>query len=369
MDTGQKQAILVLFSALIDQDPSGESAFEYQQQIVETMYNLGKVSDIVYHLNSWAKNYGPDSYWARANRNNPALVEKSFKKMEKTVRNYSLKNHETFRRTKNKRSKMLALNFYKIYFNHFSKSSFADQLHYFYGELLFDSRKYISAVKSYEEVISGYPDSKFAKPAYTNQILALEKTLPKEAKIKQLVGNSQEPVELPAVLKSFMKVAGRYINKFPHEKNSANILYEMAAFYYRFNQFPQAALYFKKLSEEYPTSKLVSNVGGILLDIYNKNKDYKSLEELALRLKRNKNIDRSLLKEAQSILEQISFKKAQDLALNGKYKESAALYEKFAKANSGSVLASTAFYNAGLNFEKSKDRPQGHHYVFLCPGL
>lgn len=355
-DTGQAKHALVLFEELIKHNPVGEEAFEYKYQIVETMYNFGKTSNIIRQLSEWVKNYGPNSSWAQANRRDQSLTKKSFNLQEVTIRNYALKNHETFRRTKHNRPKRLALSCYKIYFDHFARSKFSDQMLFFYGELLFDSKKYISAVKSYEEVLVRFPNSKYVKAAFVNQVLALEKALPTEREIQSLVGKGDAPVELTNAVKSFMKVAERYINKFPTEKNTPSILYEMAALYYKFNQFSMAAKYFKKLSEEYPTSKLVSNVGGILLDIYNKNKDYKSLEELALQLARNKNVDKKLLREVRSILEQISFKKAQDLALNKKYKESAALYEKFAKANSNSPLAPSAYYNAGLNFEKNGDR-------------
>ena len=249
--------------------------------------------------------------------------------------------------------KNLALSFYKIYFDHFRKSQFMDQMRFFYAELLFDSRKYISAVKSYEEVIVQFPDSKYAKAAYINQVLALEKALPSEKEMQTLVGKTEEPVELPNSVRSFIKVAGRYVEKFPKESNSPSVLYRMAVLYYKFNQFSSAALLFKKLSDEYPKSKLTANVGGILLDIYNKNKDYKSLEELALKLSKNKSVNKKLLREVGSILEQISFKKAQDLAVRKQYRESAVLYEKFARANPSSPLAPSAFYNAGLNFEKS----------------
>ena len=355
-DTGQTKSVLVLFEELIDQNPVGEKAFEYQYQIVETMYNFGKISKIISSLSTWVKNYGPDSSWAQSNRGNQNLLRRAFTLQEVTVRNYGLKNHETFRRTKSNRAKTLALSFYKIYFNYFAKSRFSDQMHFFYGELLFDTQRYVSAVKSYEEVIANFSDSKYAKAAYVNQLLALEKVLPKEAEIQKLVGKGEEPVELSRYVKSFMKIATRYVSKFPREKNIPSILYRMAALYYKFNQFSMAAKYFKKLSDEHPTSKLVSNVGGILLDIYNKNKDYKSLEELALKLTQNKNVDPVLLREVKSVLEQISFKKAQDLALNKQYRESAVLYEKFARSNPRSSLAPSAFYNAGLNFEKSGDR-------------
>ena len=355
-DTSQSRGVVVLFGDLIQQDPVGEKAFEYKYQIVETMYNLGKTSGIIKSLNEWVRDYGPNSSWFQANRGNQALVEKSFHFQEVTVRNYALKNHETFSRTKARRARILALNFYKIYFDHFTRSQFLDQMHFFYGELLFDSGKYISAVKSYEEVIAQFPNSKYAKAAFVNQVLALEKILPGEKKIQNLVGTEEGPVEFPNTIRNFMKVADRYVNKFPNENNTPSILYKMAALYYKFNRLSMAAELFKKISDQYPTTKLAGNVGGILLDIYNKNKDYKSLEELALKLEQNKNVDKELLREVKSVLEQISFKKAQDLALNKQYKESAELYEKFAREKPHSPLAPSAFYNAGLNFEKSGDR-------------
>lgn len=355
-DTSQVQGVFTLFDDLIQHNPVGEEAFEYKYQIVEAMYNSGRTSEIVKQINEWVRDYGPKSSWFQANKRNPTLIKKSLNFQEVTVRNYALKNHEIFRRSKSGRSKALSLSFYKIYFDHFKNSSFLNQMSFFYAELLFDSGKYISAIKSYEEVISQFPNSKYAKPAYINQILALEKALPKDTEIQKLVGKESDPVEFPSIVKNFVKAANRYTKKFPRENNIPSILYRMAALYYKFNQFSMAAKLFKKMSDEYPTSKLASNVGGILLDIYSKNKDYKSLEELALKLSQNKNVDKELLNEVNSVLEQISFKKAQDLALKKKYRESAELYEKFARSNPSSPLAPSAFYNAGLNFERDGDR-------------
>ena len=324
--------------------------------MVEAMYNFGKTSEIIEHINEWVKDYGPNGSWFQANRDNQALIKKSLKFQEVTVKNYALKNHQTFRRTKSGRSKALALSFYKAYFDHFRSSRFLDQMRFFYAELLFDSGKYVSAIKSYEEVIVRFPNSKYAKAAFINQVLALERILPGEREIQRLAGKGDEPVEFPNAIRTFMKVAMRYISRYPKESNTPSILYRMAALHYKFNQLSTAAKLFKKMSDEYPKFKLASNVGGILLEIYSKNKDYKSLEELALKLAQNKNVNKELLREVKSILEQISFKKAQDLALNRQYGESAGLYEKFARTHPSSPLGPSAFYNAGLNFEKSGER-------------
>ena len=354
-DTGQSKAVLILFEELINHNPSGKDAFDYKYQMVETVYNLGSASNIIKIVNEWVIDYGPNSDWVQANQRNRGLINKSNNFQEVTVRNYALKNHELFRRARGVKAKTLALSFYKIYFDHFQKSQYLDQMYFWHAELLFDSRKYISSVKAYEEVISLFPSSKYVKAAYLNQVLALEKALPSDSAIKKIVGKEEQAVEMPRVARSFVKVADRYVSKFSTAKNAPSVLYTMAALYYKFNQFSKSAQFFKQLSDHYPTHKLASSVGAVLLDIYNKNKDYQALEELALKLSQNKNADKALLKEVNSVLEQISFKKAQDLSLEKKYRESALLYEKFAKAKPSSPLAMMAFYNAGLNFEKAGD--------------
>ena len=355
-DSDQTKAVLVLFNDLIQYNPTGKDAFEYKYQIVETVYSFGTIAEIAKHLKGWVRNYGPNSSWQQAHRKDDALVKKSLRLQEVTIRNYALKNHETFRRTKRERGKILSLNCYNIYFNYFARSPFADQMYFFYGELLFDSQRYAAAFKPYETLIVNFPKSKYTKPAFINQMLVLERTLPSDKAIEKFIGKNEKPVTFTKPVANFVKAAKRYTERFPKEKNTPSIIYKVAAFYYKFNQFPMSARYFEKLFDEYPRSKLVNNVGSILLDIYNRNKDYKSLENLARKLARNKIVNQALLKEVKSILEQLSFKKAQDLALNKNYKESATLYHKFAKAHPHSALTPSAFYNSGLNFEKSGDR-------------
>ena len=355
-DAGRPKGVLTVFKDLIRKNPRAEEAFEYKYQMVETLYEQGRPSEIVKGFEEWVSNYGPKSAWAGANKGNVSLMEKSSKLQELTIRNYGLKNHETFIRTKNKRAKALALAFYKMYFGYFAESRFADQMHFFYGELLFDSGKFVSAGKIYENVISLFPKSKFTKPAFVNQILALEKALPRNAEIRRLVGKKESPVDPPKSIKAFMSAAERYTVRFPSEKNIPSIIYRMAVLYYQFNQFSLSAKYFEKLSDKYPRSENARHVGGILLDIYSKAKDYPALERTAFKLLKNKNAEPSILKEARAVLEQISFKRAQDLALKGKHAESAALYKKFALQFPASPLSAGAFYNAGLNFEKGGDR-------------
>lgn len=354
-DTGQTRSQVILFQNLISADPTNKKAFEYKYQIVEAVYATGKILDTIQVIKEWVRDYGPGGNWVSANQKNQALIQKSLRLQEVTIRDYTLKNHQSYRKTRSNRPKRLALNLYEYYFSAFPRSEYSDQMSFWYAELLFDSKKYVSAIKAYEEVISLFPKSKYLPAAYLNQVLAFEKSFPSESKLRQMIGNETRPLEMPQIIKSFIRVAKRYIKKFPQAENTPSILYTVGSMYYRFNYFDSAVFYFRQISEQYSKHSLASNVNAILLDLYNKNKDYASLERLALELFKDPNLDRSLLKEVKSILEQISLKKAEDLSVEEKYQESALVYENFAKTYPSSQDAVSAFFNAGLNFEKAGD--------------
>lgn len=350
-DTGHISGVIFLFTHLIERNPTHPEASEYKYQIVQSLYESSQLSQIFKHISQWIRDYGPGSLWAKAN-----AIKKAGHLIEVTLREYALKNHQTFNHTQSNKPKQLALNFYKLYFTSFKQSQFSHEMRFFYAELLFDTGNYKSAAFNYEQLIRKFPSSKYARPAYLNQLLAIQKLLPSNEEVNQLTrGKIDSPVGFPESVGNFVSVSLRYLKKFPKQKNADTVLYRVASFYYNFNHFDKAALYFRQLFDAYPSSPHASNVGGILLDIYNKNKDYNALKELAEKFAKNKNTDKKLLEEAEYILQQLSFKQAQDLALKKQFFESARLYEKFARENPSSPLASLAFFNAGINYEKHKD--------------
>lgn len=355
-DIGNTTGVVSLFSYLISVNPVSADAFEYKHQIVQALYESNKTGQLTKHIREWLNDYGYESPWAKANEDEASLVRKANAVVEVTLRDYALKNHQTFNRTKSNISKGLALSFYKLYFSHFKESKFSHEIRFFYGELLFDTGNYKRAAFQYERLIQKFPSSKYIKPAYLNQLLAMEKLLPDSSEIDRMTqGKGETPLSFPASIKKFTAVSLRYLKKLPRQKNSPTVLYRVASFYYNFNQFDKATVYFRRFFDSYPSSPHISNVGSILLELYSKSKNYKALEELAYRFARNKNTDGKLINEAKHILQQLAFKKAQDMALQGKFSESAFLYESFAKKNPSSTLASLAFFNAGINYEKHKN--------------
>ena len=352
---GDTRGVISLFSYIIEKRPLSPEACEHRYQMIQTLYYSATKARVIKYTKEWIKHCGSGGSWAEAHSDDEELIRKTREKMELTLRKYSLRNHQLFRKSRTDSARRLALNFYKIYFSEFEDTEHTDQMRFFYGELLFDSGKYTAAVKKYEEIISKYPKGKYTSTAYTNQILALEKILPKDKEIKKIAGDGKEATELPPQVHLFIKRALRYLQKFPNKKNSSSILYRVGGLYYSFGHLDESAAHLKNLYDKYPAVPYISDVGGLLLDIYNRKKDYPALKALASRFTSNKRIDKALIREAGSILQQFSFKQAQDLAVEGKHKESAVLYETFAQKHPASPLASSSYYNSAVNYEKSDD--------------
>ena len=261
-----------------------------------------------------------------------------------------------YRKTTGSTAKNQALFSYELYNNHFKKSKRADQMRFFYAELLFDLKKYHAAARQYLYVVENFPQSKHYETANLNSVLTFEKTLPSSAEISKLVGKKVRFISFTRPVHDFQKVAHTYVQRFPKKPNVPAILYKMASLHYEFNHHKAALAQFWNLIQKYPTSQYTEHSANLILDIYNLTKNFKGLRQAAVRLLQNKVIANSgSAKEIRKILSQISLQAAEDLAKNKKYLKSASMYESFANSHPRSPLRGTAYYNAGVNYKKSGD--------------
>ena len=229
-------------------------------------------------------------------------------------------------------------------------------MRFFYGELLFDLRKYGSAAKQYLYVVENFPNSKYYETASLNSVLTFEKTLPSSAAISKIVGKTTRFVAFTIPIHNFQKAAYSYVTRFRKKSNVPAILYKMASLHYEFNHHKEALAQFWNLIQNYPKSRYTEYSANLILDIYNLTKNFEGLRKAALRLLKNKVIANSKSAgEIRKIVSQIALKSAEDMAKNKKYLKSAELYKSFADTHPRSPLRTTAYYNAGVNYKKSGD--------------
>lgn len=351
---GNREASKEVFQYLITQDVNAKKTFEYQYQIVQNYFFSKNSPEFKNELYKWIVNYNAKSNWYNANKSDANFIKKSNQLREQTLRNYILQQHQTAQNSRASFSQKSADEGYKLYFQEFSASPLAGDMHFFYGELLYDMSRYSDAASEYTLVVTDYANSQYLEKASQNILLAIEKALPKDEELQKRTGNSIEPIALDERVEKFIKASNWYLQKYPKSDKAPEIKFRVGRLYYLTNNFDPAEKQFKEIVQQYPSTKFSEYSANLLLDIYNLKKDYAGLEKVGSELLADQSISNTKVgDDIRGVLEKASFKKAQNLETDKKYLDSATQYQVFATQNPKSELLGVAYYNAGINFERS----------------
>jgi tetratricopeptide (TPR) repeat protein len=353
-ERGNKDAASLILKDLILKSPTGAKSFSYQYQIVQNYFYAKNSPRFKEELYRWVKDYDAKSPWYTANAANKELVSNSYKLRETTLKNYALQQHQTAQNSRTAYSQAQANEAYQIYMATFPDSPSVGDMHFYYGELLYDMGKFDEAASEYNWVVENTRQNKYFDKAATNLIHAVEKGVPSDKELSQRIGTSIEPVPLDPKIEKFIKSAKWYIQNFPNSDKNPEIQFRIGRLYYQNNHFNEAHEVFKKIVQKYPKNKYSEYSANLILDIFSLKKDYAGLEKMGTELLANPAIsDSKAGADIRGVLEKASFKKAQDLETSKNFGESAVQYEAFAKQNPKSELAVQAQFNAGVNYEKA----------------
>jgi TolA-binding protein len=353
-DKGGKDDARDIFKMLIGEKPDSPKAFDWQYQIVQNYFYAKNSPKFREELYIWIKNFAPGSPWFEANKGNKELIDNSNKLRETTLRNYVLQQHQTAQNSHTPGPTKAAYEGYGFYLQEFGNSPVGADMHFYFAELLFDMKRYDEAAIHYKWLIDNAPQNKFADKAGANLILALEKGVPTDQELQKKIASSLEPMAMDPKVERFVKASQWYITKFPKAEKAPEIKFRIGRLYYMHNQFDEATKIFREIIQTYPKTKYAEYSANLLLDIFNLRKDYAGLEKAGAELLAVPSIANSKVGgEIKGVMEKANFKKGQDLEGEKKYAESAQAYEAFAKANPHSDLASTAVFNAGVNYERA----------------
>jgi hypothetical protein len=291
------------------------------------------------------------------NAKDKELLTRADETMEFTLRNYVLAQHQTAQNARTKSAQAGAKEGYVLYLRTFKSSPKIDEMHFFYGELLFDLNDYLAAAKRYEWVIQNSPRSPYFDKSLLNSLLSYEKLLPKPEEIKKVVGTKNiDPVEFSENIKAFEVAALRYLERVPKGENRTAIKFRIASLYYYFNQFDPAEKLFREIIATDSKSEYAKHSANLMLDIYNLKKDYVGLQKAADDIMKVPSLANSDVgAQIKDIRVQSAFKNAKDLESKNDYAASAEQFEAFSLKNAGTTLGFTALYNATVNYGRAGD--------------
>lgn len=355
-DVGNREGARFVFRDLITERPNSPKAYDYQYQIVTMYVSTDSKDTFRNELYNWIQNYSPESEWAKANAKDKELVARANQLIETTLRNHVLQNHQTAQNSRVPSAQKAAKQGYELYFATFKQGAKLDEMHFFYAELLFDMGDFATASIHYAWISDNAPNSPYYEKAVLNQVLALEKDLPKEENLKKAIGDTLDPVPFTTNVAAFEAASEKYVKAFPKGESVPAMRYKMGALYYYHNQFDKALVAFNSIIKDYPKSPYAQYSANLTLDIYNLKKDFGGLKQAGQDILNNPDLAGSQVGEqVKGVLLRAEFKEAQDLESKKDYEGAAKAYEAFSRKYAGGELGPQASFNAAINFERAGD--------------
>jgi cellulose synthase operon protein C len=365
---------------LIKMDPESIKAAEYQRDIVQNWMTALDVDQAQDEIKILLASYGPNSAWAKAQKNREALV-RSLQLTEELTRTTATSIHgEAQRREKGLKLPEAsecadrprlpvdlqnlytrAADAYSDYLEAFGGpkqgSEQAIEVRYYRADILcFKLAKVEDAGDEYLAVGKSAPVGKLHKPALLNAMAAFEKARPKDT-----AGRTR----LYPVDKKFGEAIDLYATLFQNDPTIVGVLFKNGQMFFDYGECDEAIKRFGVIVTKYPKDPNAGPAGDRILGCLGKAKDYENLESWARKLRpapsfRSKEKQELL---ARLIVEAIQ-KSGDKYAEAGKYDEAAKFYLRVPKETSSTRLGAQALMNAGVMFEKAK-QPEKAADIYL----
>ena len=351
VDRGKKAQARHIFSKLVELRPEDDRSFDYQYALVNMQASTGREDLYERELYKWVQQFNPNSKWAREAENNKKKKE-VMNKAEVALRSHVLKLHNRFRQRKSEALALRVKKGYDLYMDTFLKSPYYVELQFYNAELLYEMGDYKKAYKAYKKVKS----SKYKFKSELNAVLALEKIIPTDKEIRKRVGKSTKKYILSPAEKDFVKAANSYLENPANQEKKLEIKYRLASMYYSHNYFDKSEALFKEIIKESPNSEYAKYASNLIIDSYKLKNDYEGLEKAGrelLTLGASSNFSKVQVSKVKSIVEQSAFKNIEDMNADQNPELVAKAFLDFVKTYPNSQLINQAYYNAGINFEKS----------------
>jgi tetratricopeptide (TPR) repeat protein len=355
---------------LIKMDPESIKAADYQRSVISNWNSALDVDRAQEEIGVLLASFGPNSEWAKAQRNREALA-RSLETTEDLVRVTATNIHgEAQRRERGlKRPEQKqcvtrpdlpgdvislytrASNAYDSYLTAFGAGKAATEksteIRYYRADILcFKLANVETAGDEYLAVGKTAPVGKYHKDALLNAMNAFELARPKDTQGRR---------QLYPVDKKFGEAIDLYATLFPADKTLVGVIFKNGQMFYDYGEFDEAIKRFGVIVTKYPDDENAGPAGDRILSALNKAADYENIESWARKLKKAKSFSAPDQQQRLDRLIVEAIQKSGDkYADAGKYIEAAGFYTRVPKETSDAKLSAQALTNAGVMYEKAK---------------
>ena len=171
---------------------------------------------------------------------------------------------------------------YSVYLSRFSQSEQAYEAYFNLGEINFHRLADASAAAdAYLAAVRLKPQGPWSRDALYNALAALETA--REAEFKAARARNEKPAETPTD-KKLTEAMELYIKTYPDDREVPELLFRQGRLYYDYEVYDVAVRQWGLLLEKYPASSHARGAGELILDSFNKSRDYANIETWGRRL-------------------------------------------------------------------------------------
>jgi tetratricopeptide (TPR) repeat protein len=363
-DQAQYERGIEAYRLLLKLEPASPEAYRFQLQVAQGHSTLEawaaleddykvSVRDYVAPEVVNGKPSSTASGWVSAQR--PASLAEADAAIEKQLREDAVGLHAKAQADKVSRAEFQgAANLYKVYLSRFGARPEAYEVDYNLAEIYFYRLEDATgAADAYMAAVRLNPRGQYSRTALYNALAALEVARAAEFDAAKAAGRKPEESPTDEQLTEAMEL---YISDYPDDQQIPELLFRQGKLYYDYQVYDPAVRQWGLLLEKYPNSKYAVGAGELILDSFNKSKDYSNIQTWARRLKTAPAFQAS---EQQSRLNALIvaavFKQGEQLSEQGEHAQSAAAYLRAATEFPKQPRAAQAAVNAEVEAKKAGD--------------
>jgi cellulose synthase operon protein C len=362
------------YRLVLQKDPLNKDAPQIQQRIVQAYERDRKLEEAFAESSKLANMFVPGTPWHEKWKRDPDIVVAAGELAEKSLYSTAIYHHQQALVYKQEQKFDLAKSAfetaakaYQSYLGRFPRSKNAYEMEFYWAECLYNSFQFAEAAKHYAAVRDSSQDVKYLNDAAYSAVLAWQKQLDFEIKsgqtpaLKVLIskdrpeGEVPKPIALASTEQQYVDNSDKFIARVKAgDEKAPGIAYRAAEIFYTHNQFDEARKRFEAIIARFPKSEVAKYAVNLIVESYLVDKNYAKVEEVAARLRENKDV----IDPKSDLFAQLTkfelggkFKLAEELMAKGEYDQAAKKYIELVQAEPKHEFADKALNNAAVCYE------------------
>lgn len=361
-DQAQYERGVEAYRLLLKLEPTSEDAYEHALLIAQAHSTLEAWKALEADYKWILKDYLPPPAKDKARKSSAwvqvqpeKVLKRAQIKVEKQLRDDAVGLHAKAQSDKTSRAEYdWAARLYRVYLSRFDQSKKAYEIYFNLAEIHFYHLENASeAAEAYLAAVRKNPQGKYSRKALYNALSALEVERAEEFEKAKREGKKQEETETDKKLTEAMEV---YVRTYPDDPGIPDLLFRQGKLYYDYEVYDPAVRQWGLLLEKYPKSQLSANAGELILDSFNKSKDYENIETWARRLKTAPAFQSPPQQtRLDTLIVGAVFKQGEQLGEKGEHKKAAEAYLRAATEFPADERVAKAAVNAEIEAKRAGD--------------